>query len=229
MMPSGQTNGENLSTLPQNTIFLEGKLYTLNSAPGWRLRGQPVTEVGGREYRSWSPFTSKLAAFIMMGGSMLPFQGARSVLYLGASFGTTVSHVADILPDATIYAIEISRKPYVGLQDVAATHSGIIPVLDDASHPERYSAIVEGPDVVIEDIAQKNMLDILMRNIESFRSIRAFYLVVKSRSIDSSATPERIFEQEKMKLESRLKCDVSLKDISRYEKDHAILSGVVPR
>ncbi len=227
-MPPGHTAGENQPILPQNTIFHDGKLYTLNSAPGWRLRGQPVMEVEGREYRSWSPFTSKLAAFTMLGGSMLPFHGSRKVLYLGASFGTTVSHVADILPDATIYAVEMAREPYVGLQEVAATHQGIIPIMDDAFHPERYSAVVEGPDIVIEDIAQKNMLDILVRNIESFRSIRAFFLVVKSRSIDSSASPERIFEEEKMRLESRLKCNVSMKDISRYERDHAVLSGIVP-
>lgn len=215
--------------LPPNTILAGGRLYTRNSVPGWRLRGQPVIESGGEEFRSWSPYTSKIAAFILEGGSVDAMGSASSILYLGASYGTTVSHLADMLPHATITSIEIARRPYIGLQAVARNHPGVIPVLEDAAHPERYTAIAGSPQVVIEDVAQKNLLDILVRNITCLPTIGSFYLVVKSRSVDSSAPPARVYEVVSRGLHAALDCKVRMTDISRFEKDHAVLAGTVSR
>ncbi len=215
--------------LPANTVLSESRIYTLNSSPGWRLKGQPVITIAGREYRSWSPFTSKLSAYLMSGGTLRPLNGTSSVLYLGASYGTTVSHLADILPEATIYCVEVSRGPFIGLQDVARTHRGIVPILEDAFHPERYSAMVSAPEVIIEDVAQKNLLEILLRNIHAFPAVRRFYLSVKARSIDSSSQPGAIYEKTMNELVSSMKCSVSMTDISRFERDHAILSGILTR
>lgn len=214
------------SGLPR-IMLKEGRIYTLNSSPGWRLKGQPVIEHNGCEYRSWSPYTSKLAAFLLKGGSIECLDGAREILYLGASYGTTASHIADIAPDAKVYCVEISRKPYVSLERMAKVHRGVIPILDDASKPENYSSFVISPQVLIEDIAQKNLLDIMLRNIRKFASIRWFYLAVKSRSIDSTAPPQVIYDQSMSTLRNELRCEATLTDISMYEADHAIISGKV--
>ena len=188
---------------------------------------QPVIVKDGKEYRSWSPYTSKIAAFILEGGDAGALSSSSCVLYLGASYGTTVSHIADILPDATINCVEVAVKPYVGLQSVARSHRGIVPILEDANHPERYSAIAGSPDLLIEDVAQKNLADILVRNMECFHSISSFYLVVKARSIDSSARPEAVYDKVMRRLLSLPECRIELTDISRFEGDHAVISGSV--
>lgn len=225
MVDTGSTSKE--GRLPHNTLLMEGKLYTLNSAPGWRLKGQPILDHGGREYRSWSPYSSKLAAFLMKGGRLDGIDGATEILYLGASYGTTASHVADISPDARVYCVEISRKPYIALEGVARQHAGMVPILDDASRPENYSLFVRSPEVLVQDIAQKHLLDIMLRNIRQFPSVRWFYLAVKARSIDSTAPPEVMYERTMERLLTELKCEATLTDISSYEADHAIIAGRV--
>lgn len=225
MADAGNSSGE--GNLPPNTLLQEGKLYTLNSSPGWRLKGQPLIQRGGKEYRSWNPYTSKLAAFLLQGGRLEGFEHAGEILYLGGSYGTTASHVADITPESKVYCVEISRKPYISLELMAKQHPGIVPILEDASKPENYSLFVRRPEVLIEDIAQKNLLDIMLRNIRQFASIKWFYLAVKARSIDSTADPEAIYVQTMKRLQEELKCEATLRDISVYEADHAIIAGKV--
>lgn len=45
----------------------------------------------------WNPFRSKIAAGILGGVDHIHIAPGAKVLYLGASAGTTVSHVADIV------------------------------------------------------------------------------------------------------------------------------------
>ena len=50
-----------------------------------------------KEYRSWNPFRSKLAAAILGGVDAIHMKPGTKVLYLGAASGTTVSHVSDLV------------------------------------------------------------------------------------------------------------------------------------
>jgi len=74
----------------------EGQLCTENSAKGYRVYGERLEKQGVHEYRMWDPFRSKLAAAILKGLRTLPIRQDSNVLYIGASTGTTASHVADI-------------------------------------------------------------------------------------------------------------------------------------
>ena len=49
------------------------------------------------EYRQWNPFRSKLGASILGGVKNIYMKPGDKVLYLGASTGTTVSHVSDLV------------------------------------------------------------------------------------------------------------------------------------
>ena len=65
----------------------------------------------GVEYRLWDPFRSKLAASIMNELEEFPFENKSKVLYLGASTGTTVSHVSDIVgPSGIVFSVEHASK-----------------------------------------------------------------------------------------------------------------------
>ena len=211
----------------ETVAAFDGRLFTLNSAPGWKLNRQRIVTSGGREYREWDPHRSKLAAFLAAGGSFFPFSRQSNVLYLGASAGTTASHVADIAPAGRVCCIEISFSSYVRLREVAERHPGMIPVLADASKPGEYAAIVGEPDVLYQDIAQRNSVEIFLKNVLHFRSLRSLFLVVKARSIDSAVSPRLVFAEAKRKVDKALGVRSGMVDISAFEKDHAVIYATV--
>lgn len=77
----------------------EDLLVTKSLVPGDAVYGEKRISVEGpdgikTEYRVWNPFRSKLAAGILGGIDKIYIAPGKKVLYLGASAGTTVSHVA---------------------------------------------------------------------------------------------------------------------------------------
>ena len=89
-------------------VFLKGdEVATLNLTPGISVYGEElITE--DVEYRLWNPRRSKLSAAILNGLKNLDIKNDDKVLYLGASTGTTVSHISDIAYNGRIYAVEFS-------------------------------------------------------------------------------------------------------------------------
>lgn len=75
----------------------EDALVTRNMVPGESVYGEKRISVEAEgekvEYRVWNPFRSKLAASILGGVDNIHIKPGTKVLYLGASAGTTVSHV----------------------------------------------------------------------------------------------------------------------------------------
>ncbi|VAI46053.1 unnamed protein product [Triticum turgidum subsp. durum] len=60
------------------------------------------------------------------------------VLYLGAAFGATVSHVSDIVgPTGLVYAIEFSHRSGRDLVNMAKKRTNVIPITEDARHPAK--------------------------------------------------------------------------------------------
>ncbi|MEK6854395.1 MAG: fibrillarin-like rRNA/tRNA 2'-O-methyltransferase, partial [Nanoarchaeota archaeon] len=85
-------------------VFAEGrKLYTLNSgASQQQLFYEELVVADGKEYRSWNPLRSKLAAAIVKGLPELPIKSNSKILYLGAAHGYTASFISDIAPDGIV-------------------------------------------------------------------------------------------------------------------------------
>ena len=83
------------------------RLYTKNRDKGHIVYGERLIIEGDTEFREWNPYRSKLAASIMNKARNIYIDKNSTVLYLGASSGTTVSHVSD-LTNNTIYAIEFA-------------------------------------------------------------------------------------------------------------------------
>src|SRR4030065_257586 len=115
------------------------KLATENLVIGNQVYQEKLVTKKGIEYRLWDPFRSKLAAAIMNGLKIFPFEEKSKVLYLGVSTGTTVSHISDIVgPTGIIFGVEhASRVARDFLDRVASHRSNIMPVLQDAKSPKR--------------------------------------------------------------------------------------------
>lgn len=171
------------------------------------------------DFREWVPHRSKLGALYMKGYA-LNFNRNAIMLYLGAASGTTVSHLSDILESGVIYAVEYSAKPFQKFLKLAMERKNIIPILGDASQPEKYSGIVEKVDFIYQDIAQRNQIEIFVKNFKFFAKRNAEGLIfVKARSIDSTRDPEEIFREviEIMKSEFEV---ISTGDLEPYHRDH---------
>jgi len=90
----------------ENVFEDGGRLLTKNKVPGIKVYGENLIKIKGTEYRAWNPKRSKLAAAIKKGLKNNPIHPDSTILYLGASTGTTPSHLSDILTHGGLYGVE---------------------------------------------------------------------------------------------------------------------------
>ncbi|MDX1595714.1 MAG: fibrillarin-like rRNA/tRNA 2'-O-methyltransferase [Nitrosopumilaceae archaeon] len=203
----------------------EKKLATENLVPGNQVYKEKLVKHKGIEYRLWDPFRSKLAAAIMNNLEEFPFKNKSTVLYLGVSTGTTVSHISDIVgPSGIIFGVEhASRVARDFLDRVASYRPNIIPIMQDARKPKDYFSIFGKVDVVYVDIAQPDQTNIAIGNCDTYLKKDGYlFLVIKTRSIDVTKAPNKIIEDEIEKLKPKFTILQRI-DLHPYDKDHAIV------
>ena len=201
------------------------KIATENLIPGNQVYKEKLVLKKGIEYRIWEPFRSKLAAAIMNELQDFPFEEKSIVLYLGASTGTTVSHISDIVgPNGVIFAVEhASRVARDFLDRVAAHRKNIIPIMQDARKPKEYFSVYGKVDIVYCDIAQPAQTKIAIDNCKTFLKKNGFFfLIIKTRSIDVTKSPKSIIQSEIKKLEPLFEI-LQVIDLMPYDKDHAMV------
>ncbi|MFO7792384.1 MAG: fibrillarin-like rRNA/tRNA 2'-O-methyltransferase [Candidatus Saliniplasma sp.] len=204
------------------TYRIECRYFTLNLVPGEPVYGEDLLKIDDFEYRHWDPNRSKLGAFLVKEGG-LPFSHEDEILYLGAGDGTTVSHVSDILTDGRIFAVEKARKPYRNLLKLSRKRKNIFPIMADANHLETYEDIVEQVDFVYQDIAQRNQLEIFLKNLTFIGEGGYGMIAIKSRSIDVSKPSKKVIDDLVGKVVDEGYEKVTCVDISRWQKGHSIL------
>ncbi|MBR9690308.1 fibrillarin-like rRNA/tRNA 2'-O-methyltransferase [Candidatus Woesearchaeota archaeon] len=175
------------------------------------------------DYRRWDSERSKLCAAILKGVSQIGIKEGNIVLYLGASSGTTPSHISDIVgKDGFLFAVEFSPIMAKDLVFLAEKRKNIAPILADANKPITYSKLVTQADVVYQDIAQKNQSEIFLKNCEMYLKPGGFGLLfVKARSVDVAKKPKEIFMQVRKELEKEVVI-VDYRELEPYEKDHCV-------
>jgi len=207
----------------------EGKRHvaTMNLAPGVRVYGEKLVEVGGKEYRIWDPYRSKLCASVLRGLRSFPFEEGKRVLYLGASTGTTLSHVSDaICESGIVFGVEFAPRVASEFIERCVKHrSNVIPVIQDARKPERYIGVFGKVDVVYCDVAQPDEVEIVMNNSELYLKRNGhMFLAVKSRSIDVAKKPREVYKEAVEKLGSIFEI-LEVINLEPFDKDHAMIVG----
>jgi len=201
-------------------------LLTRNLVPGKRVYNEELVLRDGVEYRTWDPFRSKLAAAILRGMPEEVIKEGDRVLYLGASTGTTASHVSDIVgPNGLVVGVEFApRVAREFVERVARERKNVLPFVADARDPTKYS--VTEVDVVYCDIAQPDQTEIAITNCSMLlKKNGRLLLSVKARSIDVLKNPERVYEEEKRKLEKAGFRVERIVDLRPFEKDHVLVSA----
>jgi len=204
------------------------RLSTKNLSPGNAVYGERLVKIGETEYRLWDPYRSKLAAAILKALSFLTIVPGGKILYLGAASGTTASHVSDIVGEkGIVYCVEFAQRAIRELVDnVSENRSNVYPILADARFPEKYRSVVGDVDSIYCDIAQPEQARVLADNADMYlKSGGGAVLAVKSRSIDVTMPPSRIF---RLEIETLRKRRFEIQDTVRlepYDKDHAMVSA----
>jgi rRNA 2'-O-methyltransferase fibrillarin len=211
----------------------EDMLCTRNMVVGESVYGEKRISVDGPdgskvEYRVWNPFRSKLAAGILGGIGDVYIRPGMKVLYLGASAGTTVSHVADwVGPTGLVYAVEFSHRMGRDLLNMAKKRTNVIPIIEDARLPQRYRMLVGMVDVVFADVAQPDQARIIALNAHQFLKNGGHIVIsIKANCIDSTMPASVVFANEVMKLREENIKPLEQLSLERYERDHALVVGV---
>ncbi len=201
---------------------------TVNLAQGEQVYGEQIISKETQEFRIWDPYRSKLAAALLRGLQAFGFTPGVSVLYLGASSGTTASHVSDLVgAEGIVYSVEFAPRVMRDLIRVCATRPNMIPIQADARNPENYLVIPQLVDVLYQDVAQPNQSEILIGNARRFlKSGGVAYVAIKSRSIDVIEKPKRIFIREETKLKEAGFTIVDRISLEPYSTDHIFLSAI---
>lgn len=211
-------------------VFKDGnRIYTVNLTPGKNVYGEKLvgkqTDANGvMQLREWDPKRSKLGAAIVNGIKEMPIKEGNIVLYLGASTGTTISHVSDIIgKDGFVYGIEFAERVLRSLIDLSNVRKNIAAIKADARKPEEYKW-VESCDVIFADVAQPDETQIALRNCKVFLKKGGYLLIsIKSQSIDVTKKPKEIYEQEKKKIEMAGMTVIQMIDLEPHEEKHALI------
>ena len=204
----------------------EKNIATLNLAKGSNVYGEKLIRQEGDEYRLWDPFRSKLAAALKKGLRDMPIRNGSKVLYLGASTGTTVSHVSDIVGNSGIvFAVEpATRVARELIENVASNRKNVVPIIEDARRPQSYFSVFGKVDVVYCDIAQPDQTDIAIANCDAYlKKSGIMLLVVKTRSIDVTMDPRAVVVQEAQRLERAGFSINQMINLEPFDKDHAMI------
>ena len=183
-----------LEKLFEGIYSIDGRLATVNMVKGSTVYGEELIELDGREYRLWNPYRSKLSAALMKGLKHMDIGRGSGVLYLGASTGTTSSHVSDIVGEkGNVFCVEISERSMRDLLKVCDIRKNMFPIFEDARNIEAYKEDVGSVDVIYQDVAARDQDLILLRNAELLKKNGTAYVAIKSQSIDISKRPSEVF------------------------------------
>jgi fibrillarin-like pre-rRNA processing protein len=201
----------------------DNMIFTENLIPGDRSYTKNLIKESGREFREWNPNKSKPCAAIVHGLKLFPLAPKMKVLYLGASFGQTVTFFSDIVgKEGMVYAVEFSERCMRDLNDNAEKRGNIVPILGDARKPEDYSWI-EPVDIVYEDVASDDQSEIMIRNCRQFLKKDGFAMIaIKARSINVVKDPNQVYREQIAKLEKHFKI-LEKVELDPYEQDHMFI------
>ena len=209
-------------------------LWTRNAVRGVSVRGERRKTDSRVEWRAWAASKSKVGAALLRTSNnpsdLLPETGS-TCLYLGASYGSTVSHIHDHVcgagnhHDGQVVAVEISPRAMRELSNLAASRQGLVPVLADARVPSQVAPFMRGKaDWIHQDLSMADQAQTFVKISETFlRPGGTGLLSLKAASERASqgdddsrfAKAERILEESELELVERI-------DLTGLEEQHVV-------
>ena len=217
-------------------IRREGRsLWTRNAVKGISVRGEKRKKDSHIEWRHWDPTKSKVAASLLKTkrnpSDMLPEQGS-TCLYLGASSGTTVSHIHDHVcgsgnhHNGQVVAVEIAPRMMRDLSKLSESRPGLIPVLGDARNPSVITPYLrEQVDWLHQDISIADQTQTFLKISEVFLKAGGIGLLslkaASERWIEGGDDSRYAEAKELIELNQKIVL-LEIIDISYFEGQHRV-------
>ncbi len=209
-------------------------IWTRNAVKGVSVRGERRKRDSRIEWRAWDPNRSKVAAALLGTNhdpaNILPEPGS-TCLYLGASYGGTVSFVHDMICgsqnhlEGQIIAVEIAPRAMRELVALASQRPGLVPVLGDARLPHTVSPYIRGKaDWIHQDLSIADQAETFVKMAGAFLKPGGTGLLslkaASERSSDGDddtrfAKAERILEESNLEIVERI-------DLAGFEEQHVV-------
>ena len=201
-------------------------IFTKNLVPGQSFFGETVIrkkiDNENVELRQWDYTRSKLGAAIFLKVSQLGISEGDKVLYLGASHGFTPSYVSDIVGSkGFVFCLDFAPRVVRDLYLLCQKRNNMAPIIADAKKPEEYEGLLPEVDVIFMDIAQREQVEIFLKNFKFLKKEGFAILALKARSVDVTKKPKYIFRSAREELEKHTMI-VDYKELDPVEKDHCI-------
>lgn len=182
-------------------------------------------DINTKEKRFWDPNRSKICAALKKGINFFPIKEDFTVLYLGCAEGYTCSYISDLVDNGIIYGVDLSPHSMQKFVLLCKERKNLVPVLCDANKLGEYD-LLNGikVDLIIQDVAQKNQVEILNKNAKLFLKPKGhFILSLKTTAISQKNTKD-IIENEIRKLEKDFEI-IEKRRLDPFEKKHMIVIG----
>lgn len=181
-----------------------------------------IKELNTSKIREWEAERSKVCAGIKKG--IIPdIKETDKVLYLGAAEGYTISYISDILPKGIVFGIDISPYSMQKLLLLSISRKNLVPILGDCNKPLEYSKyLTEKFDFIIQDIAQKNQAEILVKNADLFLKENGKILLSLKLSAISQKDHKKTTEDQLAILKNKFRI-IDQKKLDPFEKKHVLI------
>lgn len=174
--------------------------------------------------REWDPNRSKVAAGIKK-GIVIDIKENDKILYLGAAEGYTISFISDLLIKGKVIGIDISPYSMQKLLLLSYKKENLIPILGDCNLPESYKDLIEEKfDWIIQDVAQKNQTEILIKNAELFLKEKGKVLLSLKLSAISQKDHKKTTEDQLTLFRQKFNV-INQKRLDPFEKKHVLILG----
>jgi fibrillarin-like pre-rRNA processing protein len=204
----------------EGVFRINGRIATENLAKGSKVYDEDLVNSGGKEYRLWNPYRSKLAAAILKGMRHMYIKKGSNVLYLGAATGTTSSHVSDIVGiDGAVYCVEFSERNMRQLLDVCKIRENMLPIFKNARDLEEYAEDVGTVDILYQDLSARDQPELLLLNGGLLKRGGYAYVAIKSQSISVSKSPRQVYREFFQKVSKNFELVESM-DLAPFDRMH---------
>lgn len=171
-----------------------------------------------RKTGNWNPYTSKWKA-AQEKGLDVPIKGKDNILYLGASSGTTISHISK-LTEGIIFGVENSPQMAIGLVRLAEKNKNIAPVFSDARDTDYIKKEISKKkiNILFQDIPSIDQVEILANASKLIDKECKILFSLKTQSI-SQQEPKKTIEQARKKLTEHFKI-LQTANLEPFHKKH---------
>ena len=166
----------------------------------------------------WNAYKSKWKSALDKGLNV-DLKGEENILYLGASTGSTISHIKD-KTKGFIFAVEKSPKMMIELMKLSMKSENIVPIFLDARNIEEIKKRLfkENIDVLFQDIPSPDQVNMLINASELVDSDCRIFLSLKIISV-AHWTHETVLKKTEENLKKHFKIIESV-SLEPFHKKH---------